>query len=216
MLEYSSPVASWESKPSYALPQDFAFSQSVAPSYRLVDIQGDRTPELVFASLIDGRLVARTYALSGGTWNAVPGLGLKTHISSSEGGGGVAFFDVDRNGWRDLVVSRKGNGTESTVFLNDGFAWTERPSLAPPFVLSEQGRASTVVAEHSIDGRASLLPSISHPKSARYGTTAPRGRNWRSERLGGASRSLSTRAISIPMQEMNCSSSSMMQAPCRL
>lgn len=73
----------------------------------------------------------------------------------SQLGPGVAWFDLDRDGWEDLLIG-SGRGGLTAVYRNDGkgsFQPWQKPSLAQPVARDQ----TAMLAWHRVEGQAMLL-----------------------------------------------------------
>lgn len=81
----------------------------------------------------------------------------------SQLGPGVGWFDLDTNGWEDLMIS-SGRGGTLAIYLNDGKGGFSRPdgAVAEPTAIDDQ---TAVLGWHPAPGKTGLLLGLSRYES---------------------------------------------------
>ncbi|RXG84820.1 FG-GAP-like repeat-containing protein [Bradyrhizobium zhanjiangense] len=113
----------WTEMPSWKIPSQLISARPGDPGFRLVDINGDGLPDLVFrVDSGDRTAINLGYAsgpLESAAWKVLPSGNqymLPRALSTPDGGdNGVRLLDVDGNGLVDLVLSKDG---EAGVWTN--------------------------------------------------------------------------------------------------
>ncbi|WP_315752249.1 MULTISPECIES: RHS repeat-associated core domain-containing protein [unclassified Bradyrhizobium] len=162
-FEYLDPNPTWQKQPDYEIPEGFSVSASLGSGYRFVDLDGDGKSEILYSANLGGRLIASTYKLEAGKWIAKTDLALPTAVSGpAETDAGTIFFDVDGDGYKDLLITRQPVGADEKAYrLANGAKWEKAPQFAFPMPLVVNGQAQAqVIAVKKKDGSSRLMTSL--------------------------------------------------------
>jgi RHS repeat-associated protein len=121
---YINNGSGWTSDPSWYLPVEFLDQYDDQNGYKLVDVNGDNLPDVVYGSYDPGvNVYYETYLNTGHGWGSdVPTWHLPTTITTNGVDNGYKFIDFNADGVMDIVYGKdiSGSGVVYESYRNRG------------------------------------------------------------------------------------------------
>lgn len=170
--------AGFVEKPSFAPPMAFARKDQQDRGVRLIDLNADGLPDVIFSRELtrDGKVqtVAGAFLNTGHGWISAPGLTPPLPFAAEYiAGVPYQFVDVDSDGYIDILYSnRRSDGTVSRAYYrnevddNGNRKWTNQidsPFVPPanyPFAQEKTGDLGIRFADLNGDGRVDMLSGV--------------------------------------------------------
>jgi len=153
-FDYDEPNPHWEEQPKFQLPTEFGALASLEEGYRIIDLDSDGTPEIVYAvNFVDPasgglRPFRSTYKLESGVWTLKPDLALPEPLVTSAGADtGTFFTDLDGDKLLEFMVASKigSDPIASKTYFQESGKWVEKPGYAFPEPISIDGKRALIL-----------------------------------------------------------------------
>jgi hypothetical protein len=154
----------WTEAPQFTPPYYITDRPYGNESTKLVDLNGDGLPDLLYNLWVgDGVTRRNAWLNTGSGWAETPAYAPPYYLwSRGVDDEGMKLIDLNGDGLPDLVRNIWANGTYQTAWINTGSGWREAPEYAPPYHITDRpnGNESTQFVDLNGDGLPDLVYNL--------------------------------------------------------